>query len=168
MGYIKELRALVGHRPIIMAGAAGLVVDTEGRLLMQKRTDNGLWGLPGGSMEPGESIEETVRREVLEETGLRLRTMQLFGVFSGADYFYVYPNGDQIYDLCVVFLTRDFGGNLFPGHESQEVGFFPLKALPADITPLDQPIISRLRQQEKGTSGVTDHSSRSDRLPSAQ
>lgn len=51
-GYIKELRKLIGAHPIIMAGACVILMDGNGRLLLQQRTDNGLWGLPGGSMEP--------------------------------------------------------------------------------------------------------------------
>jgi 8-oxo-dGTP pyrophosphatase MutT (NUDIX family) len=150
VGYIQELRELVGHRPIIMVGAAALILDPKGRLLLQRRADDGRWGLPGGSMEPGESIEETVRREVLEETGLKMGAIHLFGVFSGAAHFHIYPNGDQIYDLCVAFVTHEADGNLLHDHESLALRFFRLDTLPPDITPLDQPIISRLRSQEQG------------------
>ena len=70
MGYIMDLRAYAGHRPLIQVGAAVLVEDGEGRLLLQKRTDDHLWSFSAaGSMEPGESAEETARRELLEETG---------------------------------------------------------------------------------------------------
>lgn len=58
LNYIRELRELVGTRPIIMAGACVILIDDEERLLLQQRTDNGLWGLPGGSMEPGENMKE--------------------------------------------------------------------------------------------------------------
>ncbi|GLX68191.1 hypothetical protein MU1_25360 [Paenibacillus glycanilyticus] len=57
MGYIMDLRAIVGSRPLIMTGACVLLCRNE-RLLLQRRSDNGLWGLPGGSMEPGETLEE--------------------------------------------------------------------------------------------------------------
>ena len=67
MGYIEELRALIGHRPIIMVGATVLITDFKGRLLLIRRHDNGCWGVPGGSMEPGESLEQTARRETREE-----------------------------------------------------------------------------------------------------
>ena len=55
MGYIEELRALVGSRPLILPGASVLVVDARGHILLQRRADSGLWGIPGGMMEPGES-----------------------------------------------------------------------------------------------------------------
>lgn len=69
-GYIMDLREVVGARPLILAGAGVIIVDNEGRILLQHRSDNGDWGIPGGSMELGESFEEAARREVLEETGL--------------------------------------------------------------------------------------------------
>jgi len=62
MSYIEELRSGVGNRPLIMVGAAVGVSDYRGRLLLIRRTDNGCWGLPGGFMEPGERLEDTVRR----------------------------------------------------------------------------------------------------------
>ncbi len=63
MGYIHELRQLVGNRPLIMVGATLLLFNRDHQLLMIKRTDNGCWGVPGGAMELGESTENTVIRE---------------------------------------------------------------------------------------------------------
>ncbi len=77
MGHVEELRHMVGHRPLVMPGAAVLALDGGGRLLLQRRTDSGLWCLPGGMMEPGGSIEETARRELREETGLEAERLDL-------------------------------------------------------------------------------------------
>ena len=71
MGYIQQLRELVGSRPIIMVGT-GVLLLKEKEVLLQRRRDNGLWGIPGGSLEPGESLEEAARREVWEEVGLSI------------------------------------------------------------------------------------------------
>ena len=68
MGYIMDLRALVGHRPLFMPGAGVFFIDGHNRALLQRRADNGLWAGTGGSMEPGETFEDTVRREAVEET----------------------------------------------------------------------------------------------------
>jgi ADP-ribose pyrophosphatase YjhB (NUDIX family) len=73
MSYIKMLRSLVGQIPLIVVGAGVLIVNTEKGLLLEKRKDNGLWGIIGGIMEIGESIEETAKREVFEETGLIIK-----------------------------------------------------------------------------------------------
>ena len=75
MSYVRELRSLIGHRPLIITGAAVLIFNQDNCLLMQHRKDNQQWGLIGGSMEIGESLEETARREVLEETGLELNEL---------------------------------------------------------------------------------------------
>ncbi len=144
MGYIQELRALVGHRPLLMVGAAVIILDAQDRLLMQQRADNGLWGLPGGALEPGEALEDAARREILEETGCQVGALGLFGVFSGPEQFYTYPNGDQIYDVCITYWTRQLSGALTLDEESLDMRFFPLDSLPLDLNPLDRPIIASL------------------------
>ena len=78
MGYISELRELIGSRPIIMVGANVLVVDSENRLLLQQRADNNCWGLPGGSMELGESLQEVAKRELFEECNLTANQLSFF------------------------------------------------------------------------------------------
>lgn len=62
-----------------------ILIDDEGRLLLQQRTDNGLWGLPGGSMEPGENMKEVASRELFEEVGLEAEELELLDIFSGPD-----------------------------------------------------------------------------------
>lgn len=78
--YILDLRKTVGHRPLLQVGASVIVVDSEGRILLQKRRDNGLWGYAGGSVELDEEVEKAAMRELFEETGL-LRTSLNFLVF---------------------------------------------------------------------------------------
>jgi len=144
MSHIEELRQLVGHRPLLMVGATLFAIDTQDRLLLMLRTDNACWGVPGGAVEPGEVVEEAVRRETREETGLQVGEMSLFGVFSGPDMFYVYPNGDQVHNISIVYLTRDLRGelDLDPVEHSQS-GWFPLDALPEPISP---PLLPAIRQ----------------------
>ncbi len=83
MEYINSLRKFVGHKPLLMIGAAMLILDEQNRVSMIRRSESGNWGLPGGAMELGETTEETARRELLEETNLQAGEMELFGVFSG-------------------------------------------------------------------------------------
>jgi 8-oxo-dGTP pyrophosphatase MutT (NUDIX family) len=106
MGYVQELRLLVGHRPLIIPGAAVLIVDQQGGLLLQHRKDNQQWGLIGGSMEVGESLEETARRETFEETGLELDELEWFGLFSGQELIYEYPNQDIVVNVVAVYIAR--------------------------------------------------------------
>lgn len=144
MDYIKEIRALVGTRPIILTGSCVLVQDEAGRILMNRRTDNGFWGLPGGVMELGESLEETARREVLEETGLRVGTMRLLDVFSGKELYYQYPHGDEVYNVTAAYVTNEYTGDMITHNaESHELHFFALDELPSNIAPPIKPIVER-------------------------
>ena len=93
MGYIMDLRKIVGHRTLLQVGASVIVEDEQGRVLLQKRTDNHCWGYPGGSTELDERVEDAAARELLEETGLTANNLELFGVFSGPELHYTYPNG---------------------------------------------------------------------------
>ena len=97
MDYMQELRALVGHRPVLVPGAAILILDDAGKVLLHRRGDDDLWSLPGGALEPGESLEEAARREAAEEVGLTLGELTLVDVFSGPEFFHEYPNGDQVF-----------------------------------------------------------------------
>jgi len=98
MEYIQQLCQHIGHAPILMVGAAILIVDEQNRLLLMKRSDNRCWGLPGGATEPGEVVEMAAKREACEETGLQVGEMSLFGIFSGPELYYKYPNGDEVYN----------------------------------------------------------------------
>ena len=121
MDYIKEVRALVGNRPLILVSAMILAVDQE-RLLMQRRAYTGAWHVPGGYMELGERIEETARRELREETGLEARAIELLSVFSGPGFHWFAPNGDEVHNVTIAFVTREFEGELrADGEEGVEV-----------------------------------------------
>ena len=104
--YIMDLRKIVGHRPLLQVGASVIVEDKEGRILLQLRSDNHCWGYAGGSVELDEDVEEAAKRELFEETGLVAKELTLFGVFSGKDTHYVYPNGDEVSNVDIVYMQR--------------------------------------------------------------
>ena len=149
MDYIKELRALVGHRPLLLCGSGAYIVK-NGMVLLQRRLDNGLWACHGGIMEPGETTEETMRREVYEETGLTVTEYELLCVTSGRDVHCIYPNGDECYFVDIVYLVRNFTGQLHAQEcEVAELAWFPLEKLPAEeeFTPSDLPSYRKLREK---------------------
>lgn len=98
MGYIEDLRKIVGHRPLIYVGAVVVVVDEHGRILLQQRRfPEGAWGIPGGLMELGESTEDVAKRELYEETRLSVDELTLINVYSGSEHFIKAANGDEFY-----------------------------------------------------------------------
>lgn len=143
MDYIKQLRQHIGHAPLLVVGAAVLIVDEQNRLLLMKRSDSDCWGPLGGVVEPGEVVEEAAKRETLEETGLHVRSMDLFGVFSGPELYYKYPNGDEVYNVTIVYLSHDISGEIRLNGEHTEWRWFTTDEIPEDISPPIQPVIEK-------------------------
>ncbi len=142
MSYIMDLRKIVGSRPLIMAGASVLVINERNQILLQRRRDNGYWGYPGGSNELFEDMEDTARREVLEETGILCGPLEFFALKSGESRHYFYPNGDEISGVEAVYVCREFTGEL-KAQESEvtELGFFDYYNLPQNISPINIDVI---------------------------
>ncbi|CUB32695.1 NUDIX hydrolase [Bacillus cereus] len=144
MGYIEELRKVFGSRPLNLAGVAVAVFNEQGQILLQQRR-NGIWGVPGGFVELGESTEEAGRREVFEETGVEIGTLQLISVFSGKEFFVKLPNGDEFYPITIAYLCKDIKGGLLKadGIESLSVQFFDFDKLPENISPFIKKLIEQ-------------------------
>jgi ADP-ribose pyrophosphatase YjhB (NUDIX family) len=119
---------------VIRPGVAAVIFD-HGRVLLQRRDDTRRWGLPGGAVDPGESVRQAVMREVLEETGLDVEPIRLIGVYSDPVYHQVmtYPDGNVIHYVSTVFECAVRGGALACGAESLELGWFHPDALPEDM-----------------------------------
>ena len=132
--YIKTIRQKIGHDMLIMAGAA-VIVYHAGEVLLQRRLDNGLWAMHGGAIEVGEAAEETARRELFEETGLVADKLELLNVFSGKEAFHTYPNGDQVCNVTIQYVCREFSGELSPQeNEVSELRWFRLDGLPEELS----------------------------------
>lgn len=131
MGYIMNLRKYVGHEPLIGVGATTLVFNDKNELLLNLRTDTNTWGIPGGSMELNETIEETAIRELKEETGISADKLELVSVLSGKDYYFEYPNGDKMCTVIILFKVLNYTGNIkVSDNESKQLKFFALNDLP--------------------------------------
>lgn len=132
MGYIMDLRKHIGHDPLIGIGATTLVFNAKNELLLNLRADTNTWGIPGGSMDLYESIEENAIRELKEETGIRAEELELVTVLSGKEFYFEYPNGDKMCTVIVLFRVLNYNGTVkVSDSESKELKFFPLTDLPA-------------------------------------
>ena len=151
MGYIEDLRAIIGHRQIILNGSIAFIENPRGQILMQQRRyPYGKWGLPGGLMELGESTEETVRREILEETGLTLGKLTLFGVYSGKNYLCTAQNGDEFYVVTTVYTTNEYYGEVsVTDDESLTLEWVNIGTLPDNIARTHSEIIRDYIQNKK-------------------
>lgn len=121
----------------IRPGVSAVIVDARGRVLLQRRTDNGRWGLPGGAVEYGESVLQALQREVHEETGLTVTVRRLIGVYSQPDLGQVvtYPDGNVIHFVSLCFECAPEPGVLALSDETSGLGWFDPHALPAEILP---------------------------------
>lgn len=136
VGYPVFTRICMGelrHRFVLLQdGAAAIIVNDKGEILLQSRADRDEWGLPGGCQELGETFEEVVIREVKEETNLDVREedLKLIKVVSGMSRMSSYPNGDVVINNTVLYLIDKYSGELKWDSESKEMKFFDLDNLP--------------------------------------
>ncbi|KHF38207.1 NUDIX domain-containing protein [Halalkalibacter okhensis] len=119
----------------LKAGVAVIILNEENHVLLQKRSDVGLWGIPSGHIEIGETVSEAALREVKEETNLDIRIKKLIGVYSDpSSQVFTYPNGKVVHFITTCFLAEITGGELrCNSSESLEIKFFEQQKLPQDL-----------------------------------
>ena len=123
----------------IHLAASGIVVNEKGEILLQKRADNGQWGLPSGYVDIGESVEHGAIREIWEETGIHTQVKRLVGIHSDPQHNVIaaYPDGSLIQFAIVVFEWEYLSGQLRISGESTDIGYFPPDNLPDDTVLCD-------------------------------
>ena len=128
---------------------ASVIIYKDRKILLQQRSDNKCWGYHGGHVELGEIVEEAARRELLEETGLTALSLELFGVFSGPELHYVYPDGNEIHIIDVVYLCNNFSGTL--KHQESEVlelKWFAIAKIPENLSPPIKPALQKFIEMQ--------------------
>ncbi|WP_252120459.1 NUDIX hydrolase [Symbiopectobacterium purcellii] len=127
------MRSMIGHQLLLLAGANIIVLDGSKRVLLQHRTD-GSWGLPGGLLEPGESLEQTALREVKEETNIDIHELTHLAVFSGPEYTFTLANNDKINVITSLYFTNKWSGEIINNiEEGLSLDFFDIKKLPKNM-----------------------------------
>lgn len=138
IGYPVFTRLCMGvlkHKFVLLQdGAAAIIVNENGQILLQSRADNERWGLPGGCQELGERFEDTVIREIKEETNLDIKeeNLELIAIVSGNSRRNEYPNGDVVINNTALYCVRNYSGNLKWDSESKSMKFFDLDNLPTN------------------------------------
>ncbi|MEU9855932.1 NUDIX domain-containing protein [Streptomyces sp. NPDC047974] len=115
----------------LVVAASAVVTDDRGRILLQRRRDNGLWALPGGGMDMGDSLPGTAVREVKEETGLDVEITGLVGTYTDPRHVIAYSDGEVRRQFNVCFRARVTGGELRISDESTELRFVDREELDA-------------------------------------
>lgn len=136
IGYPVFTRLCMGvlkHKFVLLQdGAAAIIVNQQGQILLQSRADRDKWGLPGGCQELGERFQDTIIREVKEETNLDVNEidLELIDIVSGSSRRNEYPNGDVVINNTALYCIRNYSGELKWDNESKEMKYFDLNNLP--------------------------------------
>ncbi|WP_414169363.1 NUDIX domain-containing protein [Streptoverticillium reticulum] len=127
----------------LVPAASAVVVDQAGRILLQRRRDNGMWALPGGAMNIGESLADCAVRETKEETGLDVEVTGIIGTYSNPRHVFAYDDGEVRQEFSVCFLAQPVPAaqELAVSHESTDVRWFA----PQEVDNL--PMVSGIRKR---------------------
>lgn len=123
--YIAGIRSRIGTDFLLLPAVAALIFDSEGRVLLVRTADFGVWATVGGAVDPDEAPADAAVREVREEIGIDIEVTELIGAFGSSDYRVTYPHGDEVGYVAIVFGARVVSGVPQPdGEEIVEAGWF--------------------------------------------
>jgi len=134
---VESIRSRLGPQCILLPGVRAVILNDQGKVLLQRRTDLGCWGLPSGAVELDETAFEALKREAREETGLEVCHAEPMALYSGPSQRFKYPNGEEIQCFSIAFIVPNWTGRpKADGIEGSEVRFWPMDMLPADLVPI--------------------------------
>ena len=148
--YIMGMRKLVGHKCLIQCAASIIVVNEKNEILLGLRDDTLNWCYSGGSVEIDEKPEDCAKRELMEEMGLEALELEFFMINAGPEAHFVYPNGDEVSNVEVVYICRKYQGQLKNvDGEMIELRFFDIDDLPSNLSRPIQPVINEYLRRNK-------------------
>ena len=129
---------------------ASVIVYKDNKILLQQRKDNKCWGYLGGYIEMGEIVEDAAKREMFEESGLMAQSIKLFGVFSGPELYHVYPDGNEVHIIDIVFTCNEFTGKL-KAQESEVLNlqWFDYDTIPDNLSRTIKPALIKFINEQK-------------------
>lgn len=155
IGYPVFTRLCIGelkHRFVLLQdGAAAIILNSKNQILLQSRADRDKWGLPGGCQELGERFQDTIIREIKEETNLDVKEedLELVDIVSGESRRNDYPNGDVVINNTVLYCIKKYSGELKWDNESKNMKFFDIDKLPENQNDPDLIQIYLKRRKNK-------------------
>ena len=143
--YLKDLRDKTGHMTLLLPHSVVVLFNEKGEILLEERSDDGFFDFPGGGIDLKETAEQAAYRELKEETGLIAKELVLFKVYSGEITHYKYYNGDEIYGVDLLYICKDYEGEIIPQKEEvKELKFYNLRNMPEKMSPRNKQIIKDL------------------------
>ena len=143
--YLKDLRDKTGHMTLLLPHSVVVLFNEKGEILLEERSDDGYFDFPGGGIDLKETAEQAAYRELKEETGLIAKELVLFKVYSGEITHYKYYNGDEIYGVDLLYICKDYEGEIIPQKEEvKELKFYNLRNMPEKMSPRNKQIIKDL------------------------
>ncbi|NLS00098.1 NUDIX domain-containing protein [Rhizobium sp. P38BS-XIX] len=134
--YLVDLRRLIGNRLLLLPGVAAVIHDAAGNLLLQEKSSGEGWSLPAGAIEPGETPQEAIAREVMEETGFKVISTDILGVFGGSEFRYTYPNGDHVEYVVTLFKCQVHADKgIWTDPETKSLQYFARETMPPLALP---------------------------------
>jgi ADP-ribose pyrophosphatase YjhB (NUDIX family) len=136
MNYCENMREMIGNSQLIIVRPSVAIVNHYGEILLS-RYSGATWGIPGGILQLNESVEECITRNVLEEIGVKIKALKLFGVYSGKELINrVKESGDEYQTVAIGYLCTEYEGEITPdSNQGIEAQFFALDHLPDEIDP---------------------------------
>ncbi|SMQ77966.1 ADP-ribose pyrophosphatase YjhB, NUDIX family [Bacillus sp. OV166] len=150
MGYCEDIREMIGNFPLIMVRPSVAILNKKGEILLS-RYSGADWGIPGGILQLNESVEECIKKNVKEDLGVKLHSLQLFGVYSGKELINrVEESGDEYHTVAIGYLCTEYEGEITPdSNQAIEAQFFKLNQLPEEIDPFIKHKLVELKGQLK-------------------
>jgi ADP-ribose pyrophosphatase YjhB (NUDIX family) len=146
MGYCEDLREMIGNSPLIIVRPSVAILNQEGEILLIRKP-SGIWTIPSGILQLNESVEGCITRTVLEEIGIKMKKLKLYGVYSGKQLInLVEESGDEYHPVAIGYLCTEYEGEITP-YQGIEAKFFKLNQLPEQMVPFIKNKLFELRGQ---------------------